>query len=246
MGLYDFSYAYAVNTMNIDQTIDGIKTFQNLPVVPVGFPVEDGQVSSKFYADYISRISVTFGNLFSNGDVGTGEDQVARGNHSHVNLPTDDQKDAMDTAQSPSAGNPFITYNQFADHSNRHEANGPDEINLAGLSGGPLTINGLLVNVTNVSSTPYTVLATDVHISVDTSSSSMVVSLPPITSTNNGQRYTIKDGSANASANNIFITPAGTDEVDNGGAGVSFDIIADSEVVDVIANNVTKNWEIGP
>jgi len=246
MGLWDFSYIYAVNTMDIDQHIEGIKTFENFPVVPVGFPVEDTQAANKFYVDYISKYNVTFENLSSNGDVGPGADQVAAGDHGHVNLPSDDQKDALDTAQFPSASNPFTTWSVFSIHANRHEAGGPDEISLTGLVGGPITINGMRVKVTNVNYTPYTVVDTDVHVSVDTSSLAIVIALPIITSVNHGQRYTVKDGGGNASTNNIFITPSGSDEVDNGGAGISFDLIADNEVVDVIANNTTKNWEIGP
>lgn len=244
MGLWDFSYAYAVNTMDIDQTIDGVKTFLNFPVTPVGFPIEDNQAANKFYVDYMSRSSVTFENLFSNGDVGTGANQVAIGNHSHDNLPDDDQKGAMDTAQNPNAGNPFVTYNQFAVHSSRHENNGPDEISLNGLSGGPVTINGLIVKVTEVSSTPYSILNTDVYVSVDTSVLSITLNLPAITSDNHGQKYIIKDKSNNAGDKNIIIVPSGINQVGNGGASVSFSLISDSEAVSILANNTTKNWEI--
>ena len=128
MGLWDFSYVYAVNTMAIDQEIDGVKTFYNFPVLPVGFPLEDTQAANKFYVDYVSQRSVTFENLFANGDVGVGANQVARGNHTHVNLPTDDQKDAMDTAQNPNAANPFLTWSPFSQHANRHTISGQDKI----------------------------------------------------------------------------------------------------------------------
>jgi hypothetical protein len=128
MGLWDFSYAYAVNTMDIDQVIEGVKTFLNFPVVPAGFPIEDTQAANKAYVDYMSQNPVTYENLFSNGDVGIGADQVARGDHSHNNLPDDDQKDAMDTAQDPTAGNPFVTYDQYAAHASRHIIAGQDKI----------------------------------------------------------------------------------------------------------------------
>lgn len=128
MGLYDFSYAYAVLTLPIDQQIEGVKSFSQFPVTPVGFPVEDTQVANKFYVDSISRDSVTFENLFSNGDVGVNLDQVARGNHSHDTLPTDDQKDALDASQSPDAANPFVTWDSFSDHSDRHNTSGLDKI----------------------------------------------------------------------------------------------------------------------
>jgi hypothetical protein len=246
MGLWDFSYTYAVLTLPINQIIDGVKEFLNFPVLPVGFPTEDAQAANKFYVDYTSQNAVTFENLFSNGDVGVNSDQVARGDHSHVNLPSDDQKDALDTAQNPSAGNPFTTWNQFSDHHTRHENNGPDEISLSGLEGGPVTLYGIRVSITTVSTTPYSVLNTDVHLSVDSSLSVIVINLPAITSINHGQRFTIKDGYSSAGTNNIQITPNGTDQIDNGGAGVSFDLVADDEVIDVIANNTTKNWEIAP
>jgi len=139
MGLWDWSYTYAVNTMNINQEIDGVKSFLNFPVLPVGFPVEDTQAVNKFYADYISRTSVTYENLFSNGDVGIGANQVAQGNHEHVNLPSDDQKDAMDTAQSPDAANPFIVYAQFSSHAHRHNTAGLDKILDA-----TVTVSGLM------------------------------------------------------------------------------------------------------
>lgn len=246
MGLYSFAYDYAVLTLPVNQVIDGVKEFLNFPVLPVGFPVEDVQAANKFYADYISRTSVTYENLFSNGDVGIGANQVAQGDHWHDNLPTDDQKDALDTAQDPDAANPFVVYAQFESHANRHESSGADEIDLSGLSGGPVTLYGIIVRITPVSSTPYVVLNTDVHLSVDSTLSIIVINLPAITAVNNGQRYTVKDGYSNASTNNILVTPFGSDQIDNGGAGISFDLEADDEVVDVIANNETKNWEIAP
>lgn len=128
MGLWNFSYVYAVNTMDIDQSIFGIKTFENFPVVPVGFPIEDTQAANKFYVDYMSLSSVTFENLSANGDVGPGSNQVAVGDHSHDNLPNDNQKGALDTSQSPSAANPFTTWSVFAAHSNRHIVVGQDRI----------------------------------------------------------------------------------------------------------------------
>jgi hypothetical protein len=128
MGLWDFSYVYAVNIMDIDQTIDGIKTFENFPVIPVGFPVEDTQAANKFYVDYMSVAGATFENLSSNGDIGQGVDQVAAGNHEHDNLPNDNQKDALDTSQSPSAANPFTTWSVFSSHSSRHTTIGQDRI----------------------------------------------------------------------------------------------------------------------
>ena len=128
MGLWDFSYVYAVNTMDVDQTIDGIKTFENFPIVPVGFPVEDTQAANKFYVDYMSVAGATFENLSSNGDIGPGANQVAAGNHSHDNLPDDDQKAALETAQFPSASNPFTTWSVFSNHSSRHTTVGQDKI----------------------------------------------------------------------------------------------------------------------
>lgn len=128
MNLWGFSYTYAVNTMDIDQEIDGIKTFNNFPVLPGGFPIEDEQAANKFYVDYTARTSVTAENLYSNGDVGVNSGQVARGDHGHDTLPTDDQKDALDTSNNPSSSNPFVTWGQFSDHSTRHITVGQDKI----------------------------------------------------------------------------------------------------------------------
>ena len=131
MDLWNFSYTYAVLTLPINQHLDGIKSFENFPVVPLGFPVEDEQVASKFYVDN----SITFGNLLSNGDIGIGADQVAYGDHIHDTMPDVDQKGAMDSAQDPSVGNPFTVWEQFSLHNNRHANGGADELSHNSLAG---------------------------------------------------------------------------------------------------------------
>lgn len=113
---WNYSYIYSVHTIG-NQYIYGIKTFGEFPVTPYDFPVYTYQVANKGYVDSTSRLYVTFENLNDNGDVGTNSNQVAFGDHTHVgggvhshdNLPTDDQKDAMDSSENPTGINPFVT-----------------------------------------------------------------------------------------------------------------------------------------
>lgn len=224
MSLYDFSYTYAVNTMNIDQVIDGVKTFLNFSVTPIGFPIEDTQVANKFYTDYASRINVTFENLFSNGDVGTDSDQVARGNHTHDNLPTDDQKDALDTAQEPNASNPFTVWNQFNSHANRHEFGGADVISTAGLN---------IQNVVRVISSPYTIKVSDDVIFVDTDGGDIIVNLPEGVE---GTCYRIIN--VGNSGNEIVLTPFGLELLNGINSSES---LIDGESLDLIYQS-TEGW----
>jgi len=46
-------------------------------------------------------------------NTGVGGADVAAGDHSHTNLPTDNQKDALNAASAPGSGNPFITNNDM-------------------------------------------------------------------------------------------------------------------------------------
>lgn len=128
MGLWDFSYAYAVLTLPINQYIRGIKEFETFPILPSGFPINDTDCASKFYVDYTINNNVTFENLDVNGDVGGEGNQLAVGNHSHANLPSEDQKSALDTSDNPNAINPFVTWGQFSSHANRHSTVGQDKI----------------------------------------------------------------------------------------------------------------------
>jgi hypothetical protein len=67
---------------------------------------------------------------------------------------------------------------------------------------------------TVVSSTPYTVLATDNIVAVTGPASARVLNLPAASTIPAGQCYIISDESGNASTNNITITRAGADTIE--------------------------------
>lgn len=115
MNLWDFSSYYAVLTFN-DQFIGDVKTFENFIVLPDAFPSDDNEATNKQYVDY----AVTPTNLSNLGYLGDSSNQIARGDHSHDNLPTDDQKGALDTSQNPNTSNPFVVWDQFRLHGHRH------------------------------------------------------------------------------------------------------------------------------
>jgi hypothetical protein len=99
MGLYDFSYTYAVLTFN-DQTIYDVKTFNEFPLTPFDFPTVGREVANKVYVDWkVANID------FEGCD----------------NCPTDDQKDAMDSAFVPSSTNPFATIYDLGGSAGDHD-----------------------------------------------------------------------------------------------------------------------------
>lgn len=77
--------------------------------------------------------------------------------------------------------------------------------------GGTVTISAssstLLDNYTNVSTSPYVVLATDYYLSVDSSGGAIQINLPNAPTTN--QIFIIKDRTGSAAAHNITITTVG-------------------------------------
>lgn len=88
-----------------------------------------------------------------------------------------------------------------------------------GTSGLLLTSNGVaahpsfqtlglqVIALTDVNTTPYTVLTTDSFIAVDSSTLSITVKLPNAPAT--GRTFTIKDKTGNAGSNNISVTTVG-------------------------------------
>jgi hypothetical protein len=85
------------------------------------------------------------------------------------------------------------------------------------------------------------------HMSVDSSGGARTVTLPQITSSNNGTVYYIKDGDYNAATNNITVTPNASDEIEKGGNGVSGTITRNGECWTLIANydgGTDPNWEL--
>jgi hypothetical protein len=104
--------------------------------------------------------------------------------------------------------------------------------------GGTAAINGLKTNRTSVTSSPYTILSTDDHISVTTASVAITTNLPAIV---DGKIYHIKDQDGNAAGNNITVSPAGGDTVEN---AASLTISTNYASVTLIGNSTTNNWEI--
>jgi len=170
------------------------------------------------YQQCLDNSNITFENLNNNGDVGTGADQVARGDHSHANLPTDDQKGALDTALLPDSGNPFVVWDQFSDHSNRHRPGGADEV---------------VLSVVRVTSTPYTMTISDDIVFVNTDTGDKIVKLPAGT-----QGYGHRIVNVGTSGNDVILTPDGL-ELLNGLNAV--ETLSDGESLE-INYEITEGW----
>jgi len=97
---------------------------------------------------------------------------------------------------------------------------------------------GRIKSRTTVTGSPYTVLATDEHISVTTASTAITLNLPAIV---NGTIYHIKDQDENSSGENITVSPDGSDTIEN---AASLVISADGTCITIIGNSTTNNWEI--
>lgn len=100
------------------------------------------------------------------------------------------------------------------------------------------TSAGRIINRTSVTSTPYTILATDEHISVTTVSVAITLDLPAII---DGALYHIKDQDGNASGKNITVSPNGAQTIEQ---AASLTIRNDFASVTLIGNSTTSNWEI--
>lgn len=68
--------------------------------------------------------------------------------------------------------------------------------------------DSIALNVTTVTSSPYTVLSTNCFILVDTSTIAITINLPIINALNKGKIYYIIDATGDAGTNTITITPA--------------------------------------
>jgi hypothetical protein len=121
----------------------------------------------------------------------------------------------------------------------------PDSLyvkNILEVTGISALYGGMVMNRTTVNAATYAVLTADQHISVTyTATGTVVVTLPAISATNEGQVYHIKDAGYNASTNNITINPTGADKVEN---TTSATINASGTCLTFVANNATKNWEV--
>lgn len=103
---------------------------------------------------------------------------------------------------------------------------------------GAAAINGLRIKRTSITSSPYTVLATDDHISLTTVSTAITLNLPAII---DGAVYHFKDQDENASGNNITLSPNGAETIEN---AASLVITNNGASVTLVGNSTTSNWEI--
>lgn len=101
---------------------------------------------------------------------------------------------------------------------------------------------GLKSKITEVTTSTYSILTNDYHISVQyTDTGTQTTTLPAIGAGNHGQTYHIKDADYNASVNNITIDTTGGDTIEEAATMV---MSGDGDCMTVVANNTTKNWEI--
>lgn len=97
------------------------------------------------------------------------------------------------------------------------------------------TSAGQIKNTTRITSSPYTVLATDNIIIVDTDGGAITVNLPAGI---DGTHYRITN--VGTAANDITVDPNGTEQLFGGGAGVSFALV-DGETINIYFET-TENW----
>lgn len=92
----------------------------------------------------------------------------------------------------------------------------------------------------------YTIAASDwdvhkaVHISCDSTGGAFAVTLPAASTIPAGTHLTIKDAADQASANNVTITPNGTDTIDNAS---NLLLTANGESFTLVCDGVS-NWEV--
>lgn len=106
------------------------------------------------------------------------------------------------------------------------------ETNGAGIPNDP---RGRVVTITTPGAYPYTTLATDYVIKVDSSSARTIT---PLGSPVNGQMYIIKDSVGSASVNNITVTPSGK----NIDGAASFVINTNYGSITIVYNNT--EWSV--
>ena len=119
---------------------------------------------------------------------------------------------------------------------------GSGGINVVGSPGtNTLTIEGDIVQgITNVSSSPYTVLSTDEYLSVDCSGGAIILQFP--NSTTDGRRFVVKDATGSSSSFNITVTTVGG-AVNIDGA-TSYLLVNNYDAIDLIWNNTTGAYEV--
>lgn len=104
------------------------------------------------------------------------------------------------------------------------------------------TLAGRIVNLTEDKDATIVIAATDDHVSMQYSATGISAALlPPITTSNDGQEFHVKDADYNASVNNITVNTTGADTIEGELDGL---MTLDGECWTMIANNTTKNWEV--
>jgi hypothetical protein len=98
---------------------------------------------------------------------------------------------------------------------------------------------------------PYTILAPTNSSTGDcvlqvtyTATAAIVLNLPATSGVQSGFLLVIVDSGYNAAVNNITVTAAGTDKINNGSAGGSAVIATNGGVLCLVADATTGNWEL--
>jgi len=103
--------------------------------------------------------------------------------------------------------------------------------------------SGFSLPVTDVNIATYPVVVTDVVLEDRyTATGASGISLPAISSVRPGRIIVVKDSGYNASANNITVTPAGTDKINNAAAALVINV--SGSAIWLQANSTTFDWEI--
>lgn len=103
---------------------------------------------------------------------------------------------------------------------------------------GVTTSTGRKISKTSVTSSPYTILSSDEHLSVTTASTAITLNLPSII---DGTVYHIKDQDENSEGKNITISPDTGETIENASNLI---INTNGASVTIIGNINTNNWEI--
>lgn len=98
---------------------------------------------------------------------------------------------------------------------------------------------GLAYNTTTVSSTTYTILATDFYVGVTSTSSAVTLTLPALSSVAVGTTFVVKDESGAAGTNAITVARAGSDLIDG---GTSFAVDTDYGSITIVAR--ASGWYV--